>query len=88
MAWVYTLSGVLVSKDQQVQAGDIIGLSGDTGNTGGLQHLHTSLHPCGGLPGLTGVADKNCPTMPYNFRNTEANPEGLIARRTYTAEIY
>jgi murein DD-endopeptidase MepM/ murein hydrolase activator NlpD len=83
-----TLGGVLVSKDQQVQAGNIIGLSGDTGNTGGLPHLHTSLHPCGGLPGLTGVADQNCPTVPYNFLNTEANPEGLIARRTYTAENY
>ena len=88
MTWVYTLGGVLVSKDQQVQAGDIIGLSGDTGNTGGLPHLHTSLHPCGGLPGLRGVADQNCPTQPYNVRNTEANPEGLIARKTYTAEIH
>jgi murein DD-endopeptidase MepM/ murein hydrolase activator NlpD len=83
-----TLGGVLVSKDQEVQAGDIIGLSGDTGNTGGLPHLHISLHPCSGLPGLIGVADQNCPTQAFNFRNTEANPEGLIARKTYMAEFY
>lgn len=78
-----TLNGVQVTVGQTVLAGDPIGLSGDTGNTGGLPHLHFSLHPCQSLPGLPGM--DSCPSMPLNFRNTEANPEGLIARRSYEA---
>jgi len=78
-----TLNGVQVTIGQTVIAGDAIGLSGDTGNTGGLPHLHFSLHPCGALPGLPGTGD--CPSMPVNFRNTDANPEGLVAGRSYEA---
>lgn len=78
-----TLNGVQVTVGQQVLAGDTIGLSGDTGNTGGLPHLHFSLHPCRSLPGLPGT--DNCPSMPVNFRNTDANPEGLIRNRNYEA---
>lgn len=80
-----TNGGVLVAQEQNVVAGDLIGLSGDTGNTGGLPHLHVSLHPCGGLPGLAGVANTNCPTRPFNFANTEPNPQGLSARVSYLA---
>jgi murein DD-endopeptidase MepM/ murein hydrolase activator NlpD len=78
-----TLNGVHVTAGQQVLAGDTIGLSGDTGNTGGLPHLHFSLHPCRSLPGLPGT--DNCPSMPINFRNTDANPEGLISNTNYQA---
>lgn len=78
-----TLNGVHVTIGQQVFAGDPIGLSGDTGNTGGLPHLHFSLHPCGALPGLPGTG--NCSSIPVNFRNTDPNPEGLVANRSYTA---
>ena len=78
-----TLNGVHVIAGQQVLAGDTIGLSGDTGNTGGLPHLHFSLHPCRSLPGLPGT--ENCPSMPMNFRNTDANPEGLISNTNYQA---
>ena len=78
-----TFNGVQVTVGQSVLAGDTIGLSGDTGNTGGLPHLHFSLHPCRSLPGLPGTDD--CPTMPVNFRNTDANPNGLIASRRYEA---
>ncbi len=78
-----TLNGVQVTVGQTVLAGDPIGLSGDTGNTGGLPHLHFSLHPCQSLPGLPGTG--NCPSMPVNIRNTVANPEGLIANLTYEA---
>jgi len=81
-----TLNGVHVTIGQTVAAGDPIGLSGDTGNTGGLPHLHFSLHPCGALPGLPGTG--NCASIPANFRNTEANPEGLIAGRFYRAEVF
>ena len=78
-----TLNGVHVTAGQQVLAGDSIGLSCNTGNTGGLPHLHFSLHPCQSLPGLPGT--DSCPSMPVNFRNTDANPEGLISNRTYKA---
>lgn len=78
-----TLNGVHVTVGQAVLAGDVIGQSGDTGNTGDFPHLHFSLHPCAELPGLPGTGD--CPSMPVNFRNTSANPEGLIANRIYLA---
>lgn len=78
-----TLNGVQVTVGQSVQVGDPIGQSGDTGNTGGLPHLHFSLHPCGDLPGLPGAG--TCDSIPVNFRNTDANPEGLIRRRFYEA---
>lgn len=81
-----TLNGVLVTIGQPVLAGDTIGLSGDTGNTGGLPHLHFSLHPCGALPGLPGTG--SCDSIPVNFRNTEANPDGLRAGRSYVAEPF
>lgn len=78
-----TRGGVHVTIGQPVMAGDPIGQSGDTGNTGGLPHLHWSLHPCASLPGLPG--DDSCPSIPANFRNTAPNPEGLVARQTYEA---
>ena len=80
-----TINGVLVFIGQQIEVGDLIGLSGNTGNTGGLPHLHVSLHPCIGLPGLTGIPNTNCPTQPFNFNNVESGSDNLIARRNYLA---
>ncbi|WP_332878939.1 M23 family metallopeptidase [Massilia sp. S19_KUP03_FR1] len=79
-----TKGGVQVVKGQTVRAGQLIGHSGETGNTGGLPHLHFSVHPCGALPGLAphGI----CPSQPVNFRNTEHNPHGLMAAHVYRAE--
>lgn len=79
-----TNGGVEVRPGQHVTAGQTIGKSGNTGNTGGLPHLHFSLHPCNELPGLpnSGV----CPTVPVNFRNTTSNPKGLAAGQAYIAE--
>ena len=78
-----TLNGVQVTIGQSVSAGDPIGMSGDTGNTGGLPHLHFSVHPCGALPGLPGTGD--CLSEPVNFRNTDPNPSGLNAGFSYVA---
>lgn len=81
-----TRNGVLVEPGERVEAGQRIGRSGDTGNTGGLPHLHFSLHSCASLPGLPGSA--NCPTIPVTFRNTNANPHGLQRQRIYTADEF
>jgi murein DD-endopeptidase MepM/ murein hydrolase activator NlpD len=80
-----THAGALVSRGGLVRAGDAIGRSGNTGNTGGLPHLHLSVHPCAKLPGLPNGDDYSCPTIPVTFRNTSPNPEGLVAGRSYTA---
>jgi murein DD-endopeptidase MepM/ murein hydrolase activator NlpD len=79
-----TKGSVQVRSGERVKAGQFIGQSGNTGNTGGLPHLHFSVHPCNQLPGIpkAGV----CPSLPINFRNTSANSEGLIAGKTYAAD--
>ena len=78
-----TLNGVQVTIAQPLMQGDVVGLSGNTGNTGGLPHLHFSVHPCGALPGLPGTG--SCPSVPVNFSNTTANPIGLQAPFLYEA---
>ncbi len=81
-----TINGVFVEPGQRVEAGNIIGLSGDTGNTGGLPHLHFSLHSCASLPGLPG--SDSCPSIPVTFRNTQPNPFGLNPQVSYSAEVF
>jgi murein DD-endopeptidase MepM/ murein hydrolase activator NlpD len=81
-----TNGGLLVSSGDRVAAGDTIGRSGNTGNTGGLPHLHFSIHPCNELPGLPNAGE--CPSMPVNFKNTVPNPTGLHSNNYYLALEY
>lgn len=77
-----TFGGALAELGAAVSPGDPIGLCGDTGNTGGIPHLHFCVALCIVLqPGI-------CETEPVTFRNAEPNPSGLVAGRIYVAERY
>lgn len=78
-----TNGGVGVESGQRVEAGDTIGLSGNTGYST-EPHLHFSIHPCNDLPGLPN--EGYCPSQPATFWNTDPNPDGLIVRRSYVAQ--
>ena len=58
-----TEHGALVRPGDRVEAGQPIGLSGNSGNTGGLPHLHFHLCPCS--------ERVDCGTLPITFRNTD-----------------
>jgi len=75
-----TEHGALVKIGDPVVAGQPIGLSGNTGNTGGLPHLHFHLSRC--------LYPTECGTLPVTFRNTDPNPDGLDGKRDYLARPY
>lgn len=70
----------VVRVGDAVRAGDPVGFSGNTGTTSGIPHLHFSLSSC--------LVPNDCGTLPLTFRNTDANPNGLEAGRTYAALPY
>lgn len=72
-----THNGALVRTGDAVTAGQPIGLSGNTGNTGGRAHLHFHVASC--------PEPVRCGTLPVTFRNTDANPNGLRGQRFYSA---
>jgi murein DD-endopeptidase MepM/ murein hydrolase activator NlpD len=78
-----THNGSEVVEGQVVAQGGPIGRSGNTGNTANKPHLHFSVAPCD--PIARGTAA--CPTLPVNFRNTGANPDGLAAGVQYLAGV-
>jgi murein DD-endopeptidase MepM/ murein hydrolase activator NlpD len=79
-----THDGAAVSAGDRVPQGALVGYSGNTGNTNNKPHLHLSAASCD--PWMLGTA--NCPTLPMNFRNTQANPQGPQQGRSYTALDY
>ena len=68
-----TNGGALVEEGQSVAQGQVIGLSGDTGDSSG-PHLHYELAEC-----------IDCDTLPVSFQNTRDNPNGLQEGQSYTA---
>lgn len=71
------LHSLAVGIGDEVAAGDPIGLSGNTGQTGGVPHLHFHATTCS--------EPVHCGTLPVTFANTDPNPRGLQAGRRYTA---
>ena len=79
------LGGVLVAVGDKVKQGQKIGLSGNTGQTGG-PHLHFDVQTCGpNLPPKYNVLPCGM-TVPVTFRNAGANVCGLEAGRRYEAK--
>ncbi len=74
------LSTVRVVPGQSVHAGDLVGTSGNTGNTGGTPHLHFHVNTCS--------EPADCGTDPVTFRNTDPNPNGLLVGHVYPAYPY
>ncbi len=68
--------GILVTPGQEIEVGQWIGISGNTGNTGGFPHLHFHLTPCS-------EPTTGCGTLPVTFRNTRPNPSGLDSGTGY-----
>ena len=66
-----THDGVLVDVNSNVSQGDVIGLSGDTGDSS-EPHLHFELLEC-----------QDCDSLPTNFSNTRGHAAGLVDEESY-----
>jgi murein DD-endopeptidase MepM/ murein hydrolase activator NlpD len=67
----------LVRIGDVVEAGDPLGLSGNTGRTGGVPHLHFHVTTCS--------EPVSCGTLPVTFRNAGANSARLRGGQVYQA---
>lgn len=79
-----THDGALVEEGDTVNAGDVIALSGNTGQSGG-PHLHFDVQQCG--PNLPPHYNQlPCgQTKPITFKNTRPHQCGLKSGETYRA---
>ena len=74
-----TKDGALVAAGQVVQAGDLVGLSGDTGFSD-RPHLHFDVVP-------RFCEARTCTTLPITFSNTAPHPGGLVVGVVYEALV-
>lgn len=69
-----TLNGPRVAVGERVTQGQLVGLSGNTGDSS-QPHLHFQVDACAGQG-----------SMPVAFKNTVANPRGLVEGQSYLAQ--
>lgn len=69
-----------VVKGQQVNAGDTLAQTGDTGDVGTWPHVHFDINRCGN--------NLACDTEPITFNNTSPHPVGLQHNVHYKAQEY
>lgn len=69
-----TKNGALVKEGDYVEQGEVIALSGNTGDST-EPHLHFEVALC-----------EDCQTLPINFRNTLKHKQGLEEGQTYLAQ--
>ena len=76
-------NGALKEVGEKVTQGELVALSGFTGNTA-LPHLHLEIRRC-----WSGAPYDACSiTVPATFKNTAAHPCGLQVGITYRAEAF
>jgi murein DD-endopeptidase MepM/ murein hydrolase activator NlpD len=73
-------NSIFVVVNQSISKGDTLALTGNTGNTGGVPHLHFDV-----VESLIGLESQ---TIPVWFRNTKSHPNGVEIDEYYTAEQY
>jgi len=76
-----THNGVAPILGDVVVQSQIIGSSGNTGNTAGIPHLHLSIQDCDPVT----LGTTSCPSRPLTFYNTDPNANGLALGQSYTA---
>lgn len=77
-AYVHLQQGTArVAVGDVVEQGQLIGLSGNSGSTSGIPHVHVQLTPC--------IDRRACGTLALTFRNTSAHPDGLQLGQEYVA---
>jgi murein DD-endopeptidase MepM/ murein hydrolase activator NlpD len=74
------LHSVAVRQGDRVRAGDIVGLAGNSGQTGGVPHLHFQVAPC--------PEPRDCGTLPVTFRNARPADRVLKEKAGYAAQRY
>lgn len=78
-----TTLGALVELQDVVLQGDVIALSGNSGNST-APHLHFDVVN-GPSSTLCHPQQRDCLSVPINFRNTSAHVNGLVQGRSYAA---
>ncbi len=90
-----TFNGALVNEGDNVNQGEIIGLSGNTGkSTGPHLHFHVmqALNECEDTDPRENYTWYSCNSIPLTFKNTSENCYGLLEKNLrsegYTAQSY